>query len=417
MAMPASPPRRRPSAPSTPTEHKTIDGDMKLSTTEKEYEEHVIRQRPIKFEEYKKGDSGAKGGLVIGILSLWKNGKSIGAGLWAFFNSAFKQFMGPECRETLTSGTLPEIEQILVVDTEETWKRDLDHGFLGTMLKPVIESDIKIKVESTPLLRKREKVKDGEIVNVSKDFDVDKMRENFEAAVWHAAEDYGPETLIIIDSMSDYKDSITDEQEEMFGKTITTKYKKAGEKDDDQTNLDRKFYRYRNKWWTNVLMKLRTSGAWVVETYKLEERDEEYRWKEVKYRSPDDYNKFLTEHVRLPPEYAVWCAKTEYRVDQGYAIRDWYDYETGVIKPMIRTDWFKHRHSTMQFADLKSVDLQEKHEKDCLIDYPQHDRMAMMYLIEDMAPALLQKLSPEKEKSMWGKYARNLDEEIEKAND
>jgi len=153
-----------------------------------------------------------------------------------------------------------------------------------------------------------------------------------------------------------------------------------------------------------------------VETYKLEEREEQWRWKEVRYRSKEDYNKFITHHVRLEPEYAVWCKKTEYRVDQGYAIRDWYDMETGTIKPMIRTDWFKHRHSTMQFSDLKGIDLQEKHEADCLMEYPQEDRMAMMYLIEDMAPALLQKLEPEKEQTMWGKYAKNIDEEIEKAN-
>jgi len=416
MAMPASAPRRKKPKPST---HETIDGDMELSSTEKEYEEHIIRQRPIQFKEYNGGDSVSSGGLVIGLLSLWKNGKSIGASLWAFFNSLFKKYMGPETREVLTTGTLPEIEQILVVDTEETWKRDLDHGYLGTILKPIIKSDIKIKIESTPLLRKREKVKEGEIVNVSKDFDVDKMRENFEAAVWHAAEDYGPETLIIIDSMSDYKDSITDEQEEMFGKTITRKFKKRGEKEDEETNLDRKFYRYRNKWWINVLMKLRTSGAWVVETYKMEKRDEEWRWKEVKYRSPDNYDKFVTHQIRLPAEYPVWVSKTEYRVDQGYAIRDWYDMETGTIKPMIRTDWYKHRHSTMQFSDLDSVDLQEKHEEDCLFPYPQGDRMAMMYLIEDMAPALLQKVEPEEEEAMWGKYAqaRNLDDEIEKANE
>jgi len=353
-------------------------------------------------EEYKPGSGST--GLIIADIALGKGHKTTFAWQWAFFNSKFKSFMGPQCQRIITTGRLPEIENIAVVDTEETVKRDMDHGYLGEIMKPVIEIS-KIHIEPVPLLRSREKMKDGVIVKLEKEYDADKMRDNFEAAIWAAAERFKGNTLLIVDSMSDYRDMITDEQDTMGGKTVIKKYgRKADEEDDEETNTDRRFYRYRNKWWTNVLMKLRSTSCWVVETFKLETREPEWQWKDVKTRVGTDKLKkesYVYHSIKLPENYPVMVGKTDYRIDQGYTLRQILDVQTGTMKDCVRTDWYRHPHSTMQYLKLPQ-DQRDTWESKCLLDFPQFDRMACMYLIEDMAAALLQ----ESGKTSWGKYGK-----------
>lgn len=409
MPMTGLPRRQKPQTPDTEEEESSSGTqNQSMKKAEKDAEAEYIKginKRPVIYKEYVPG-KGGHGGLVIGVLSLWKGWKSTTAAMWSFYNSAFKRHLGPKTNKLLSTGRLPEIQRVLVIDTEETWERDLDHGFLGMMLKPLHAAGIKIIVESVPLLRKREKVIDGEVINVSNDYDVDKMRDNFESAVWHAR-DLGEGTLVLVDSMSDYKDMITDEQEEMFGKTITTKFK--GEVDDENVNVDRKFYRYRNKWWTNILMKLRNSGLWVAETYKIEEREEEYRYKDVKIRVGKDKSgkaMYREESILLDQYFPVWVKKSEYRIDQGYSIVRTIDSQGNDV-PAIRVDWAKHRHSVPQFSKIPK-DQREEMQPNCCLTYPMNDRMAMMYLIEDMAPALLQEEFTEEQ--LWGKYDNDKEE-------
>jgi len=385
-----------------PVVARSLDSPMaseQMNQTDTDRIAKVIKETPTVFEEYKK----SKGtGLIIADISLGKGKKTVFSWLWAYFNSAFKDSMGPLTREIISTGQLPEIEQVACIDTEETVKRDMDHGYLGEMMKPYTDK-FKVHIESTPLLRSRERQKGGEIIKLVKEYDADKMRENFEAAIWAAAERYKGNTLLIVDSMSDYRDMITDEQDEMAGKTLITKYgKKSGEEDDENTGTDRRFYRYRNKWWTNVLMKLRASSCWIVQTFKLEIREAEWQWKDVKVRTKADKSAkdaYTTYSIKLPENYPVMVAKTDYRIDQGYTLRELYDPKTDTMKNYIRTDWYRHPHSTTQYLKLPQ-DQREMLEHKCLMEYPQYDRMAATYLIEDMAPAILQRSG----KTTWGRY-------------
>jgi hypothetical protein len=94
-------------------------------------------------------------------------------------------------------------------------------------------------------------------------------------------------------------------------------------------------------------------------------------------------------------------SKTDYRIDQGYTIRQLYDSKSDTIKDYIRTDWYRHPHSTSQYLKLP-MDQRESLEQKCLLEFPQFDRMACMYLIEDMASSLLQNSG----KTTWGKYVK-----------
>jgi len=373
--------------------------------TEKSDHEIVegLKRRPVVFKTWEPGTASG-GGLVIGILALPKGKKSVLAGLYSYANQKFKNDLPPDVYEMLHQGKLPEIEEVNIVDTEETWNKDLDHGFMGMMLRPVADAGIKINVESTPLLVKREKVVDGEIVNLTSEYDVEKMRDNFEAAVWSLGDKAkAGNSLNIIDSMSDYKVMLTDELNTMEGKTVIKDFKKKEGGDEETTAVDRKDYGYRNKWWTNILMKLRASGSWVVETYKIGERDEEYRYKDVKIRigkSKDGKALYREETVLLDQYYPIWVKLSDYRIDQGYTILNTID-DKGNDDINIRVDWAKHRHKVMQYSKLKK-DQREANEAKCLLPYAQNDRMAAMYLLEDMAPAILQTEVPDDQ--LWGKY-------------
>ena len=352
-------------------------------------------------QQYQPGKKEDITGLIIAAISLGKGHKTTFAWQWAYANLKYENLgLPPAVAKCIRQGKLPEIENVAGVDTEETMKRDLDHGYLGEIMAPVVQNT-KIHIESVPLLRAREKMKGGVIVKYEKEYDADKMRDNFEAAIWAAAERFKGNTLLIVDSMSDYRDMITDEQDTMGGKTVIKKYgRKSDEEDTDETNTDRRFYRYRNKWWTNILMKLRSTSCWVVETFKLEVREPEWQWKDVRVRTgKDKKTDFVYESIKLPETYPVMVGKTDYRIDQGYTLRQIMDMKTQTMKDYVRTDWYRHPHSTIQYLKLPQ-DQREAMESKCLLEFPQFDRMAAMYLIEDMAPSILQ----ESGKTTWGKY-------------
>lgn len=357
--------------------HESHEDNM--ADTEVDYLNHHVKTRPIKFEGVT-GEDAVKGGLVIAILAMFKNRKSITSGLWGYFNSDFKQHLPAGVNKMIQQGSLAEIEKILVIDTENTWKRDLNSGDLYTLLKPLKD---RIEVVETPLQRKREKKVDGEkIININT-VDIDQQRQNFEAAVW-AATDYGENCMIIIDSTSDYKDSITDEQFEALGKTMVTKFK--GSQDDENTNPRQPFYQYRNRWWHNVLMQLRTSNGWVVETFKMNPVQEQYRYKPIKYKGKN--GEYVEKIIELDEMYPVWCRRTEYRVDNGYFINDYVD-DDGSINTYLRSEWQKKRHiSAIPFTKIPKKERRYK-ERECLLPYPDFKRMAMMDILDDMSPCIL----------------------------
>jgi hypothetical protein len=359
-----------------------------LSNEEQKYIANEVKTRPIKFEKFKVGET-KSGGLVLAIIAAHKFGKSIWAGLLGYFNSKYKQYMPEGTRKLLSTGALPEITRVKIADTENTWKRDLAHGKMKQLLGPLAADGV-IEIVPISLTRKKEGIDSGKIVNVN-DIDIDNERQNFEAAVWDTDIDEG--TLLILDSMSDYKGTLDDIQSIMFKKTLITSYKQEkGVAADAKSNeaLRSQFNQYRNKWWHNTLIKARSYNSWEVVTIKLGETDDRFR------EEKDEKTGVVT---MKPKFYKLWCPRTEYRIDNGYTMMDYINPQTVEMKTVLRLDWGKYEHKSAKPFDRSG---EETEQEKSFIDYPQNDRMAGMKLLDDMSSSLLGEVSEAEEKALWG---------------
>jgi len=405
---------------------KSVAVDLKkeehLVPAEVAYIEEEVKTRPIKFRKFVDADE-VGGGIVITIKSPPKHGKSIAAHLLGYFHEDFKDRLPRNTAKLLSTGALPAINEILTMDTEVTLARDLKHGPMRRLLLPLLEKK-RISFVETPIQRKKEglvqevkELKDdiaiakvtgvikealkSKIENVNK-LDVDKERQNFEAAVWEAVDKHGENCLIIADSLSDYKKSLDDLQEILFKKTVITSMKHtkdtaADEKENEA--LMRQNNQYKNKWWHNILIKLRSNNCWCCQTIKLAEVAEDFR--QIKNKAGDI--------VAMKPQfYPIWGKDTEFRVDQGYMLMD-YINDRGEFGTYMRFDWGKYEHSVPSFDRVlnstKGVTQEDidKNQAKCLIPYVYGNRMAMMYLVDDMAPSLLGEMSAEDDEKLWGK--------------
>ena len=161
--------------------------------------------------------------------------------------------------------------------------------------------------------------------------------------------------------------------------TLHAKKKTAADMD-PKSPFWRSFWQYRNQWWHNSLIKLRTTGAWIVSTIKLAEIDDEYRV----YEDP------VTKEEKVkPPFYPMMVKRTEYRIDQGYLMLDWVDMDTGEYNHYLRFEWGKHHHTVPSFETLGG---NENRQEECFLPYKRNKRMGMMRVLEDMAPSLLGEL-------------------------
>ena len=373
----------------------SVASEEHLSSEEQKYINSEVKSRPIKFEKFNSKDKKGGGGLVLAVIAAHKFGKSIWAGLWGYFNSDYKQYLPEGVKKLLSTGALPEITRIKIADTEGTFKRDLSHGTMKRLLGPLADKGI-IEILPVPLTRKKEGIDKGSVVNTN-DLDIDGERQNFEAAVWDTDIDEG--TLLILDSMSDYKGTLDDIQSIMFKKTIITSYKQSKQTPADAKSneaLRSQFNQYRNKWWHNTLIKARSFNSWEVVTIKLGETDERFR------EEKDDDGKVIG---MKPKYYRLWCPRTEYRIDNGYTIMDYVNPQTMDMRTVLRWDWGKYEHRKAKSFDRicgENKENAESRQEESFLDYHQNDRMAMMKLLDDMSPALLGEVSEAEEKALWG---------------
>jgi hypothetical protein len=376
------------------------DTPKEMTKEEQDYIEQRVLTRPIKFEPVvdEDGQVAPGGGLNVVVLAMHKMGKSIWDLLWGYYHSDYKDKMRDagltRVPELLSTGALPEIERIVVADTECTVKDDLARGKMALLLKPIRH---KIHVVKTPLQRKIEGLSEDEKVVTLNKMDIDHQRQNIEAAIWHAVGENDDNTLICLDSASDYKKALDDLSDVVFKKTVLTTMKPAKKKGqsvradmDSNAPFWRSFYQYRNKWWHNTLIKFRSAGGWTASTIKLGEIDDEYRV----FVDP-----ITKEEKMKPPYYPLMVKRTEYRIDQGYVLMDWMDMDTGKYNHVLRFEWGKHEHSVPSFEKLGG---DENRQDECFIPYSYNSRLANMHLLEDMAPALLGEL-PEgmTEEDLW----------------
>ncbi len=202
-------------------------------------------------------------------------GKTLLALLFGYFNSEYKPLMREAgydaVIQVMDSGLLPEIEKIMVLESENNLLKSMNSGIEKSLLRPFVEKGI---IQIAPILipRKEAKLVNGRVVSVRREM-IEELKEQFDHTIKEIIEDEGPNTLFIIDSMSAYKKLLDDK----FGLLYEVISKRDSAIMDGIDTYKQAYYASRNTWWDNLMQSKRAFNGWNVDTYKEKEIPEYYR--------------------------------------------------------------------------------------------------------------------------------------------
>jgi len=374
-----------------------------MNASEQAYVNTQVMTRPIEFQPITDEEGNyidAAEGINVTFRGKQKFGKTLNGLLWGYFNSEYKSQLRAmnldHAIEVMDQGVLPEIEYIIAIDTECDIKANLRRGKMKQLCGKLRK---KIKHVPTPLQRKVEGMKDGKAVTLNA-LEIDAQRQNIEAAIWKAVDTFGENVMIFFDSASDYKKALDDLSDVVFKKTVKTSMSPAkGKQDTENDPFWRSFYQYRNKWWHNSLIKLKSFQGWCISTIKEEDVEEEYRVvldKNTKKPVLDENG----NQIFKPPTKTQEVARTAFRIDQGYSFRDRFNLETGEYEHCLRWDWGKWEHPGVKSFDRIGNDWKQEHK--CYVPYHYNHRLAMMEILNDLGPSILGELEEGKtDDDLW----------------
>jgi len=276
-------------------------------------------------------------------------GKTILAILLGYFNSEYKSMIRDagydKVIEVMDAGILPEIEKIMVLESENNLLKSLNSGIEKALLRPFVENKM---IEIAPILipRKEAKLVNGRVISVRREM-IEELKEQFDQIVKGIVEDEGSNTLFVIDSMSAYKKLLDDK----FGLLYEVISKKDTSVMDGIDTYKQAYYASRNTWWQNLLQSKRAFQGWNVDTYKEKE-------------IPEYYRKPGEEDYRIE-----WIAGTSHYLDM-----EW------------RIEKFPNGSRMIHILNGRyTPDDMEEHS----FGYPLKSKMGAMPLIESMAEKLL----------------------------
>jgi hypothetical protein len=117
----------------------------------------MIKEEPA-FE-----DGASPLGRNLAIVGADSVGKTTFALLLGYLNSQFKDRMGDDLKKTkkaLSNGAIPEVERIVVVETQNKLKKTLRSTCVErALLKPLNDAGIKIDIINVNLKRAKERIK------------------------------------------------------------------------------------------------------------------------------------------------------------------------------------------------------------------------------------------------------------------
>ena len=155
-------------------------------------------------------DPNARYGKNIAIIGQAHAGKTNLALLHAFFNSKYipkmKEKGYHDVVELLKSGVLAEIEEIIVVESENNLKKALNDGVEKGLYRPLLPI---LDIIPVKIPRKEVAVIGGKLVNINKE-KIQQAIDKYKETVMGIVDDKGPETLLIIDSATKFKKLLDD---------------------------------------------------------------------------------------------------------------------------------------------------------------------------------------------------------------
>lgn len=311
-----------------------------------DHPEQIIR--PLKWQVPSFEDQYGKNVAIVGQPMV---GKTNLAMLIGYFNSEFKPQMREKGYErviqVMDAGLLPEIEHIMVLESENNLLKALTAGVEKALFRPLINKGI-IEVAPIPIPRKEVILtEDNKIISTRREL-IMQLKQQFDETVRAVVSDEPASTLFIIDSMSAYKKLLDDK----FGLLYEVLSKRDNAVFDGVDTYRQSYYASRNTWWDNLMQAKRGFKGWNVDTYK--ETETPAHW----LQPGED------------PFRIKWVGGTEHHLDMVFRVSK----DSGSGKRTIEV--LNGRYMPDDFDD---------HE----FPYPLGSRMGAMPLIDSMCEKLL----------------------------
>lgn len=314
--------------------------------------------------ERRKIDPDARYGKNIGILGFPMAGKTNLLLQHGFFNSKFipriKEAGFHDVVELLKSGILPEIEKIVVIESENNLLKALNDGVEKALYKPLRDM---IDIIPITIPRKNVVLKGGKLVSVNREI-LSQVREKYKETIKALIDDEPETTLLGVDSGTKYK-KLLDDKIGTFVDTIEKRKNASLEGLDKYTMIA---YAHRNTEWDDVMEYARGFRGWNINTYK-------------ESKTPD----FVLKADPTADEISTkWVKGTEHFLDIVWRVTALPDGSRRV-----------------EIADGKSRYLPSKTEKLKPFKIPMNSRMAAMPLISRMTEKLMLG-ETEDDEQFWG---------------
>jgi len=225
---------------------------------------------PIKSEtqsvsrklKWARPDPKAKYGKNIGMVGQAMSGKTLTALLFAFFNSEFKGYMTkyPAVVELLSSGILPEIERVVILESENNLRKALNDGIEKALFKPILD---RIEIISIQIPRKEISIKNGRVVSEKRE-QLDEIKMQYVETVKEVVDMKDENMLFIKDSKTKFKKLLDDK----LGLIVDTVQKRPNASFEGLDKYTQAFYAHRNAEWENLMEYERGFAGWSIDTFK-----------------------------------------------------------------------------------------------------------------------------------------------------
>jgi len=247
------------------------------------------------------------GGYTIAACGRPQTGKTDSFLTMGYINNTFADKYKeryPVLYQNLRDGEIPEVERIIVIESENAIGKQTKRKYEKRLLGPMREV-IPIKVYSVPVVSQKElQAASGEWdVDPESVEDIMTASDIYMESLKEVMRDYGSETMILLDSASRFKKLLDSKAQIIYNQKVKNK----GE--DTVKNEGFNKWGSRNMWWDAAMTMLRGAPGWVGATFMVVD-------------NPDWVPK-LQKKKGLTPEYT----KTIWTKDTGFNFDVVYDFE------------------------------------------------------------------------------------------
>lgn len=320
--------------------------------TPKKKEEPLKLVRPLKW--YKPSLEVSRG-IKIGIAGKWKTGKSILSVLFAYFNSKYKKDIKEagydKVIEVMNAGLLSEIERVIIIEPENKFLTNLTRGDEKKLLRPFVEEGIMDIIPLSIPRKEARLTKKGFEISQQKEL-FQQQKEQFVDTVEAIVNDFGEDTLLIIDTMTAFKKLLDDK----FGLLEDIVLKKEEPSLEGINTFQWSHFASRNTSWHNIMQTKQGFKGWNVDVYKSKPKKR--------------YDAASKKWVDSEFEYTVeWVGGTMHYLDMGFRL----------VKKADKV------------VDVEIIDGEytPKNPKEWVFRYPFDTKMGAMPLISSMCEKLL----------------------------